>query len=408
MDPATHEAYIQQLLAAHSDAAEVVVAFQGGEPTLMGIDFFERTLALEQKYRRPGQQILNTIQTNATLIDDKWADFLTTNEFLVGVSIDGPRAMHDAYRTDKGGKPTFDRVMAGLDRLRTHGAQWNALTTVNAANADHGRQVYSFLRDQLGAQFIQFIPIVERMSATDIEATQQGWGSRHRRLYTQSGDQVSSRSVAPQQYGLFLIDVFEQWARHDVGDVFVQMFDTSLAHWLGMDQVGLCVHARTCGDAVALEHNGDLYSCDHYVEADYLLGNITGGRTLLELVESPAQRAFGQAKLTTLPTYCQQCHVRFACNGGCPKDRFATTPDGESGLHYLCPSYKTFFSHVDQPMQVMAGLVRSGRDAAGLRDWYRAEDATRGPGDPCTCRNGRRWGECHGAPGAYGDLQGGN
>jgi uncharacterized protein len=370
MDEGVHATYIEQLLAAHSDQPEVVVAFQGGEPTMMGLEFFARTLELEKQYARPGQQILNTIQTNATLIDEQWAEFLAEHDFLVGVSIDGPREMHDAYRVDKGGKPTFDRVMAGLHRLQAAGASWNALTTVHAANGDHGLTVYRFLRDELGAQFIQFIPIVE---------------------------QGQAYSVGPEQYGRFLIDVFEDWARHDIGDVFVQAFDTALAHWLGMDQVGLCVHARTCGEAVALEHTGDLYSCDHFVEPEHLLGNITQGRTLLELVESPQQRAFGQAKLTMLPDYCRRCEVRFACNGGCPKDRFITTPDGEPGLHYLCAGYKAFFTHIDEPMKVMAGLLRAGRDAVEVRDWYAAGDCARSRNDPCTCGGGRKWKKCHGA-----------
>jgi uncharacterized protein len=360
MPPDVHEAYISQLLAAHRGAEEVVVAFQGGEPTLMGLDFFARTLDLERQHAVPGQRILNTMQTNATLIDDEWAAFLAENDFLVGVSIDGPRGMHDAYRVDKGGKPTFDRVIAGLDALKRHGAEWNALVTVNAANGDHGREVYTFLRDELGATFVQLIPIVEHAG----------------------GDQASARSVTGRQYGQFLVEVFDEWVRHDVGDVFVQMFDTALAHWLGMHQAGMCVHARTCGEALALEHNGDLYSCDHYVDPAYLLGNITEGRTLLQLVDSPQQLAFGRAKLDTLPAYCQSCDVRFACNGGCPKDRFLTTPDGEPGLHYLCEGYQRFFRHVDEPMRVMASLLRRGADATGVRDWAAAVDARRASGDP--------------------------
>ena len=182
-----------------------------------------------------------------------------------------------------------------------------------------------------------------------------------------------------------------------MGDVFVSMFDTALAHWMGMDQVGLCVHARTCGDAVALEHNGDLYSCDHYVEPNYLLGNITQGRTMLELVDSPRQRAFGTAKLDSLPAYCRACDVRFACNGGCPKDRILRTPDGEPGLHYLCEGYQLFFRHVDAPMRVMADRLRHGRDATALRDWYARADAKRDPADPCSCAGGQSWADCHGA-----------
>jgi uncharacterized protein len=365
MEPRVHEAYLEQLLAAHEGVEEVVVAFQGGEPTLMGLEFFARTLELEEEFRRPGQRILNTIQTNGTLLDDEWGAFLAANHFLVGLSVDGPRAMHDAYRVDKGGKPTFDRVLRGLDVLRRHQVEWNALTTVNTANGDHGREVYTFLRDELGAQFVQLIPIVERAPNG------------------QRGDLVTHRTVGAEQYGQFLVDVFEEWGRHDVGDVFVQVFDTALAHWMGMDQFGMCVHNRTCGSAVALEHNGDLYSCDHYVEPDHLLGNIALGRTLLELVASPQQQAFGQDKLDSLPAYCRRCDVRFACNGGCPKDRFITTPDGEPGLHYLCAGYQRFFRHVDEPMRVMADLLSRGEDATGLRDWYAAADARRTRNDPC-------------------------
>ena len=377
MDPEVHAAYVSQLLAAHGAADEVVVAFQGGEPTLMGLDFMRRTLELEEQHRRPGQRVLNTIQTNGTLIDDEWAAFLKEHDFLVGLSIDGPRAMHDAYRVDKGGKPTFDRVLRGLGVLQRHGVEWNALTTINAANGDHGREVYTFLRDELGARYIQLIPIVERVTAEQLPLAESGWGRRsgERPLYRQEGDLVTHRTVGAEQFGQFLVEVFDEWARRDVGDVFVQMFDTALAHWLGMDQAGMCVHARTCGSALALEHNGDLYSCDHYVEEKYLLGNIRGDRPLLQLATSPQQKAFGEAKLTALPSYCQECDVRFACNGGCPKDRFLTTPDGEPGLHYLCAGYQRFFRHVDEPMRVMAALLRQGRDATGICDWYAARDA---------------------------------
>jgi uncharacterized protein len=402
MPPEVHEAYISQLLAAQRGVDEIVVAFQGGEPTLMGLDFFRRTLELEEQYAAPGQRVLNTVQTNATLIDDDWAAFFKANDFLVGVSIDGPREMHDAYRVDKGGKPTFDRVVRGIEALQRHGVDWNAITTVNTANGDHGREVYTFLRDELGATFVQLIPIVERVTPELLPLAESGWGSRTgaRPLYRQAGSLTTHRTVGARQYGQFLVDVFEEWARHDVGDVFVTMFDTALAHWMGMDQAGLCVHARTCGDAVALEHNGDLYSCDHFVEPDYLLGNIAAGRTLLQLVDSPQQRAFGTAKETTLPAYCRSCDVRFACNGGCPKDRFIETPDGEPGLHYLCEGYQLFFRHVDKPMQLMANLLRNGRDATALRGWYAAADASRGADEPCTCGTGATWGVCHGAPAA--------
>ena len=373
------ESYIRQLLAAHERAPEVVVAWQGGEPTMMGLDFFRRSIELERAYARPGQRILNTIQTNGTLLDDDWGAFLHENDFLVGISIDGPRPLHDAYRVDKGGKPTYDRVIRGLDVLKRHNVEWNALTTIHAANGDHGRRVYTFLRDELGATFIQLIPIVERVTEQE-----------------QDGNLATSRSVGPEQYGRFLIDVFEEWVRRDIGAVYVQMFDTALASFHGQPS-GMCVHAETCGLQLALEHTGDVYSCDHYVEPGYLLGNISE-RPLLELIVLPQQQEFGQAKRSTLPRYCLDCDVRFACNGGCPKDRFATTPDGEPGLHYLCLGYKDFFHHVREPMRAMSGLLRARRPAADLMARYAMADARRGRNDPCSCGNGRKWKRCHGAP----------
>jgi len=269
------ETYIRQLLEAHARAPEVVVAWQGGEPTMMGLDFFRRAIDLERQYARPGQRILNTIQTNGTLLTDDWGEFLKANDFLVGISIDGPREMHDAYRVDKGGKPTFDRVMRGLDVLKRHQVDWNVLTTIHAVNGDHGRAVYTFLRDELGATFIQYIPIIERATEQTLPVADAGWGHgvKGRPLYTQEGSLVTHRSVGPAQYGRFLIEVFEEWVRRDIGTVYVQMFDTALANFYG-EPGGLCVHAETCGSQVALEHTGDLYSCDHYVEPGYLLGNI--------------------------------------------------------------------------------------------------------------------------------------
>lgn len=398
MPDAVHSAYVEQLLAAHTEDAEVTFVFQGGEPLLMGVDFFRRTLELQEQFRRGSQRILNTVQTNGTLIDDTWAELFRENGFLVGVSIDGPRQMHDQYRRDKGGKPTFDRVMHGLEGLKRHGVDWNAMTTVNAANGDHGLEVYRFLRDDVGASYVQLIPVVERVPAEQLQVAELGWGRRNadRTLYQQHGDAVTSRSVSAEQFGRFMVEVFEEWARYDVGDVFVPNVDTALAHWLGMHQVGSCVHAETCGTELALEHTGDVYSCDHYVEPDHLLGSIAEGRTLLELVSSPQQRAFGQAKRDTLPGYCKRCDVRFACHGGCPKDRFISTPDGEPGLHYLCAGYQRFFRHIDAPMKVLAGLVRTGADPAALRGWYADRDADRDADDPCTCGRDVAFVLCHG------------
>jgi uncharacterized protein len=392
------ETYVRQLLEAHAGAPEVVVTWQGGEPTLMGLDFFRRSVELERRCARRGQRVLNALQTNGTLLDDDWGRFLREHGFLVGISIDGPREMHDAYRVDKGGKPTFDRVIRGLDVLKRHRVDWNVLTTIHAVNGDAGAEVYRFLRDELGATFLQFIPIVERATPEIFEVADVGWGSgvHGRPLYTETGSLVTHRSVRPEQYGRFLIDVFEEWVRRDIGTVYVQMFDTALANWSG-EPGAMCVHAETCGVQLALEHTGDVYSCDHYVEPGYLLGNIKD-RHLLELVSLPQQRAFGRDKRDRLPKYCLDCDVRFACHGGCPKDRFAVSPDGEPGLHYLCPSYQAFFRHVRGPMEAMARLLREGRPPAELMTVYATEDARRGRNDWCTCGSGKKWKRCHGAP----------
>jgi uncharacterized protein len=350
------EIYIKQLLESHR-TPDVTVSWQGGEPTMMGLDFFKRAVALVQQYRKPNQVIEHTMQTNATLLDDEWAAFLAEHDFLVGVSIDGPREIHDTYRVDKGGKPTFDRVINGLDALKRAGVRWNALTTVHHANEDRGLEVYQFLRDDLGADFIQLIPIVELPSPGGIP----------------TGDVVTDRSSSPEGYGKFLVDVFDEWVRRDVGAVYVQMFDSTLASFVGAPG-SLCVHSETCGTALALEHNGDLYSCDHFVEPEFLLGNIKQTH-MLELVASPAQQAFGQAKRVTLPQMCRTCDVRFACHGGCPKDRFTQTPDGEDGLHYLCPSYLNYFHHVDAPMRYMAARLRSGGYADEVMAWVAKRDS---------------------------------
>jgi uncharacterized protein len=391
-------AYLRQLIEAQAGLPEVVVAWQGGEPTMMGLDFFRRSVELADGMRQPGQRISYTIQTNGTLLDDDWAAFFTEHQFLVGLSIDGPRAIHDTYRVNKAGKGSFDQVMQGLDVLRRHGTDWNALTTVHAASHDKGREVYAFLRDECGARFMQFIPIVERASEQTLTAANAGWGARtrDRPLYTQQGNLVTGRSVSPGGYGRFLIDIFEDWVRRDIGEVYVQMFDVALANWYG-EPPGLCVHSETCGLALALEHTGDVYSCDHYVEPAYRLGNIRQAH-LLDLVASPAQQQFGQAKKDTLPRYCLDCDVRFACHGGCPKDRFATTPDGEPGLHYLCPSYKAFFHHIRPAMDAMCDLLRAGRAPSELASRYAADDSRRGRNDPCPCGSGRKWKRCHQQP----------
>ena len=408
------EAYIRQLIEGHR-VPEVAVAWQGGEPTLMGIDFFERSIAYVEKYRKPGMQVMYSIQTNGTLIDDAWAAFFKRHDFLVGISIDGPQAMHDAYRVDKGGQPTFDKVMRGLRVLQAHGVEYNTLTTLHHANADHPVEVYRFLRDECASNFIQFIPIIERVPETAIDlvdtaivAAEPGqvstapWSSwRDRPLYKQEGALVTDRSLRPEQYGDFLNGVFDEWVRRDVGRVYVQMFDVALANWAG-EPPGLCVHSKTCGLALAIEHNGDLYACDHFVEPDYRLGNILES-PMIELVASPQQVKFGQDKFDTLPNFCRACDVRFACHGGCPKDRFLTTPDGEPGLNYLCAGFKRFFHHIDEPMRIMAGLLRQQRAPAEIMRWAHERDrrqaaafAAAGRNDPCPCGSGKKFKHCHG------------
>jgi len=396
------ERYVRQLLEAHQ-TPEVTIAWQGGEPTLMGLDFYRRGVELAERLRRPEQTVLHTMQTNGVLLDDAWCAFFKEHHFLIGLSVDGPREMHDAYRVNKGGAGTFEQVMRGYEALRRNEVDVNILCTVHAANADHPLEVYRFFRDELGAEFLQFIPIIERSTPAMLPVANQGWSERpggHRTLYTQTGELVTERSVRAEQFGRFQIEIFEEWVRRDVGKVYVQMFDVALGSWVGMHS--LCIFAPTCGNALALEHNGDLYSCDHYVEPDYLLGNIADA-PMVELVASPRQREFGQHKQNSLPQYCRECEVKFACNGGCPKDRFIATPDGEPGLNYLCAGYKAFFNHVDRPMRIMAELLKADRAPAEIMAWYAAEDAKweaacakLGRNQVCPCGSGRKVKQCHG------------
>jgi uncharacterized protein len=389
------ETYIRQLIESHARSPEVVIAWQGGEPTLMGLDFFRRSVELAELHLLPRQRAVYTIQTNGTLLDEEWAAFFKKHDFLVGISIDGPRELHDAYRVNKGGAGSFDQVMRGLEFLESAGVEWNALTTVHAANGDRGLEVYRFLRDSCKAGFVQFIPIIERVAEAGDDGTVPWTSWRDRPLYVQDGRRVTGRSVTAEQYGRFLIDVFEEWVRRDVGEVYVQMFDVALANWVG-EPPGLCVHSETCGLALALEHTGDLYSCDHFVEPRYRLGNIKETH-MLELVSSQQQRQFGRDKHDQLPGYCRSCDVRFACHGGCPKDRFIETPDGEPNLNYLCGGFKAFFHHVDRPMRVMGALLAQGKAPSEISAWYAAADARRPPDAVCTCGSERAWGECHGA-----------
>ncbi|OGP50240.1 MAG: anaerobic sulfatase maturase [Deltaproteobacteria bacterium RBG_13_43_22] len=373
------ETYIRRLIEAHR-FPEVTIAWQGGEPMLMGLDFFRRSIEIQQNYRRPDMTILNTIQTNGTLINDEWVAFFREHNFLVGISIDGPRERHDVFRRDKKGLPTFDRVIQGLDCLKEHGVEVNALVTIHKANADNPLDVYRFLRDELGIKYIQLIPIVERRNEMDA---------------------VSDFSVTAGQYGRFLITIFEEWVRSDVGEIFVNMFDVALANWSG-EPVSLCVFSPTCGMTLAMEHNGDMYACDHFVSPDHFLGNISEV-PMIEMVASPKQLKFGRDKLDLLPRFCRKCKVRFACHGGCPKDRFIKTPDGEAGLNFLCAGYKAFFKHIDRSMRIMTGLLRENRAPAEIMQMVANEQGQTktslgnvGRNDPCPCGSGKKYKQCHG------------
>lgn len=366
------EEYLRQYLEAQP-GPEINVAWQGGEPTLMGLEFFRRSVELARKYQRPGTRLLHSIQTNGVNLDDDFCAFFREHGFLVGLSLDGPRDIHDAYRVDKGGKPTFDKVMRGLALLQKHRVDVNILTTVHRANERRPLDVYRFLRDEAGAEFIQLIPIVER-----------------------EGGGVTDRSVGGALFGDFLIAIFDEWRRRDIGRVFVQMFDVTLAAYMGLPPT-LCIFSETCGGALAVEHNGDLYSCDHFVEPKHLLGNIRRAH-MADLASSPQQQAFGRDKRDSLPAYCRNCDVRFACNGGCPKERFTTTPDGETGLNYLCAGYKAFFRHVAEPMRAMGELIRRGRPASDLMEPLAPPTRVRvSRNDPCPCGSGKKNKHCHGA-----------
>jgi len=362
MDEDTLDVYIRQLVLT-SASPEIQITWQGGEPMLRGLDFFRRSVELANRYRKPHQHIFHAIQTNGTLIDDSWAAFFKQYNYLVGLSIDGPRNLHDAYRVGTNGQGSFDAVIRGWNCLRNHGVDVNILCTIHTANADYPLDVYHFFRDDLKAQYIHLIPIVERATEDTITLANQGWdrtGANTRPLYRQVGALVTERMVTAEKFGQFLIAIFDEWVKQDIGSIFVTTFDIALGSWLG--QHNACISAPTCGSALVLEHNGDVYSCDHFVEPEYRLGNIRE-KSLKTLLNSKKQHHFGQNKYDTLPQYCRECPVLFACYGECPRNRFIKTPDCEDGLNYLCAGYRSFFAHIDGPMKTMADLLRQGRFA---------------------------------------------
>jgi uncharacterized protein len=367
MTPAVLETFVRDYISAQPGPT-VSFAWQGGEPTLLGLDFFRAAVALQARYAQ-GRTIENAFQTNGVLLDDEWAEFFVRHRFLVGLSIDGPAHLHDAYRVDKGGNSSFARVMAGLQVLKRHGVEFNTLTTVHRKNSVRPLEVYRFLRE-VGSGYLQFIPIVERDAGGKDPDLELAAPPDRADVATLEG-RVKPWSVRPADFGDFLCRIFDEWIKSDVGRVFIQQFDAALANWSGAS-AGLCVFSENCGRALAVEHNGDTYSCDHYVYPRYKLGNLMN-TALVDLVDSQEQQQFGRAKSLTLPRYCRECPVRFACHGECPKHRFLRTPEGQPGLNYLCAGYKRFFTHIDSPMRTMAALLAQRQAPAGIMQLPRTQ-----------------------------------
>ena len=390
--------YVRQYIASQP-GPEVSFAWQGGEPTLLGVGYFRKVVELQARYAN-GKTIGNSIQTNGTLLDDEWCNFFKENRFLVGISIDGPRELHERYRVDKLQRSTYDKVMVGVELLKRHAVEFNTLTVVHHESARHPLEVYRFLKE-IGSTYIQFIPLVERSTGAGLAAPPSPSCS--------TDDAAPSTTIAPwsvdaRDYGNFLVDIFREWVRQDVGRIFVQVFEVALSNWMGLGS-SLCIFAETCGRSLALEHNGDVYACDHYVFPRYKLGNLLD-QEISELATLPSQQSFGAAKRDTLPDYCRQCDVRFACNGECPRNRFLQTPDGQPGLNYLCTGYRHFFRTIDPYMKEMARLLRAGRPAADImnppvaaspaRVRTQLDSAKVARNTPCPCGSGIKYKRCHG------------
>lgn len=357
------EAFIRNYIHSQS-IPEISFVWQGGEPTLMGLDYFRRIIELQKKYAQ-GKKINNSLQTNGTLLTDEWCTFLAQHDFLVGLSLDGPEDIHDHYRVDRGGKPTFQKVLKALHLLQQYGVPFNVLTCVTKESSKRPLDVYRFLRAQ-GVKFIQFIPIIERVP--DTTSHQLGLRLAAPPAFNQKEVQtaVTPWTVESEAYGNFLIQVFDEWVRQDVGSVHIMNFEWALSSWLGLPS-SICIFSEHCGSAAVMEHNGDLYSCDHYVYPDYQMGNILTD-SLGELMESEQQKNFGTSKKTSLPKSCLDCDVRFACHGECPKHRFLLTDEGEPGLNYLCAGYKKYFRHIHPYMKVMVQLIEYGQPVSKVMD----------------------------------------
>jgi uncharacterized protein len=355
------ENFIRQYIATQ-DGEEIVFSWQGGEPTLMGLEFFEKVVELQKKYQPKHQRIENDLQTNGFLINDKWARFLKENRFLVGISIDGPQELHDRYRVTRSGKPTFERVMAAIETLKRHEVAFNTLVVINRVNARFPKEVYRFLTQTVGSTYIQFIPCVEPVEFK--HTAPQFWRDETipitgtRRAHPGDLDSiVTDWSVDPDDWGSFLIGAFEEWVNNDLGRVQVNVFETAVVQTMGLP-AQLCVTAEFCGKALAMEKNGDVFSCDHYVYPEYKLGNIHR-QSLAQMVFSERQQAFGMGKKNTLPEYCKSCPHLKLCWGECPKNRIVRAPDGETGLNYLCPGLKAFFSTAKPALEKIAALIQA-------------------------------------------------
>lgn len=334
---------------------QVLFTWHGGEPLMRSIDFYKKALALQKKYAH-GKQIDNVIQTNGTLLTDEWCEFFAKNHWLVGISIDGPQEYHDHYRVTPAGKPSWEKVMQGIQLLKKHRVEWNAMAVVNAYNAEHPLEFYHFFRDN-GCQYLQFTPIVERL-------TEHEDGRTLASLADDREIPLTDASVTPQQWGNFLCTIFDDWVRHDVGKTFVEIFDCTLANWMGV-LPGICAYSKECGHAGVMEHNGDVYSCDHFVFPEYKLGNIRE-QSLIDMLYGEKQQAFSRLKHTSLPRQCKECDMEFACHGECPKNRFEKDKYGEPGLNYLCQGYYQYYSHVAPYMDFMKRELLAQRPPANI------------------------------------------
>ena len=334
---------------------QVLFTWHGGEPLLRSIDFYRKALALQQKYAG-GRRIDNVIQTNGTLLTDEWCEFFAQNHWLVGISIDGPQPYHDHYRLTAAGKPSWKKVMQGIKLLKKHGVEWNAMAVVNAYNVNHPLEFYRFFKEN-GCQFLQFTPIVERL-------TRHEDGRTLASLADKDEISLSEASVAPEQWGYFLCAIFDEWVRKDVGKIFVEIFDCTLANWMGISP-GICAYSKECGHAGVMEHNGDVYSCDHFVFPEYKLGNIRD-HSLIDMLYGEQQQEFSRLKHSSLPRQCKECDMEFACHGECPKNRFMKDKYGDSGLNYLCPGYYHYYQHVAPYMDYMKQELMSQRPPSNI------------------------------------------